>query len=571
MSDWLNDVNTAYQYAEDVRSGKIIAGHYVRLAVERWYSDILLAEAKGFYWDEVAAQKALGFFELLCFTKGRWKGKPFKLEPWQCFIVANIFGWKRKSTRKRRYTEAYVEIPKKNGKTELAAGIALYMLMMDGEPGAEVYVAAYTRDQASICFKAAKSMANQSPHIKKRLQIQTYNLYHNASESVMMAVSHDANNTEGKNPHCVPFDEYHVHKTDDVKTSLRSGQAARDQPLFFIITTAGSNRQGPCYKHRNDCIKILKGVSNLEDHFAIIFSLDKGDDWKDPECWKKANPNYGISVRPEFLAGEFGAAQKNGRKEVEFKTKHLNEWTDSDVIWIPSEKWEPLADPTFVPPRGARWFGGIDLGATDDMSAFSQYFPDYNFLRTRYYISEKAAEYATTSSGIDYKQWAKDGYLTITPGDTTDYGYILKDVERDIEEYEAAMTGFDVARSTYFKDKLGEVLGVIYAGEKKRDGSVEYAYRERLRPFPQAAKYFNSPTRKFEEMCENGSLRHDGNPISAWQLENVTIVTDSNDNVRPTKSKSKGKIDGIIAKLIAMEEAEFWGNYVDNNLDFSVA
>lgn len=571
MSDWQNSVQLAYDYAEDVRSGKRIEGLYVRLAVERYFDDHKKAKKKGIYWDEKAAQRALGFFECLCFTQGSCAGKPFIVEPWEAFIVANIFGWKKSHNHKRRFTEVYVEVAKKNGKTELCAGIALYMLILDGEEGAEVYLAASARDQAAKCFKAAKQMASKSPIISGELSIQTYSLYHPDSNSFMRALSSDAGTSEGMNSSCTIYDEFHVQKNDDLRVSLRSGMAAREQPLFFHITTAGANQQGPCFVYRKGCIELLKGRSNRENLFTMIYSLDENDDWRDEKSWVKANPNLDVSTTMEFLRGEFKTALTNPRAEVEFKTKHLNMWVGSAKTWIRAEKWNALANPGFTPPRGSVWFGGIDLGATDDMSAFSQFFPEYSFLRTRFYISEKAAEYATTSSGIDYKQWAKEGYLTITPGDATDYGYILRDVEADIEQYDPAMTGFDVARSTYFRDALAALLGVIYCGEKKKDGTVEYGYRERLRPFPQAAKYFNSPTRSFEVMCENASFTHDGNPISAWQLGNVTIIEDSNNNLRPTKSKSTGKIDGIVAKLMALEEWEFWGPYINNNLEFSVA
>ena len=562
MSEWLNDVRTAYQYAEDVRSGKVIAGQYVRLAVERWYSDILLAEAKGFYWDEVAAQKALGFFELLYFTKGRWKGQPFKLEPWQCFIVANIFGWKRKSTRKRRYTEAYVEIPKKNGKTELAAGIALYMLLMDGEPGAEVYAAAYTRDQANICFKGAKSMAKQSPHISKRLQIQTYNMYHDPSESTMLAVSHDANNTEGKNSHCVLFDEYHVHKSDDVKNSLRTGMAARDQPLFFIITTAGANKQGPCYKYRGDCIDILKGLSPRENQFAIIYGLDKGDSWQDPAMWRKANPNYGVSVRPEFLQEEYEKATRNGRAEVEFKTKQLNEWVDADVTWIPSETYDGLADPDFIPPKDAICYAGMDLGRSNDIASLSLFFPEYNFFKRRHYVAEEAAKYAARG-GIDYLEWIQNGFLVATPGKTTDYDYILKDVEEVAEMYDLKFFEYDPYSSSYFKDKLSDILGTTYAGKLQDDGTVRYAEYLKLQPFRQGFLSFGPPTASYERKIINGDIRHDGNPVSGWMLGNVSLMQDAAGNIKPAKDKSKDKIDGVVADIMALAGFEIWGNYID--------
>ncbi|MCF2443643.1 terminase large subunit [Dyadobacter sp. CY345] len=555
----LNPLQKAYDYAADVRSGKKVVGGYVKLSVERFYKDLENATEKGFVFNEKAAQKALSFFEMLCFTKGKWMGKPFELQPWQCFIVANVFGWKVESTGLRRFTEAYVEIPKKCGKTELAAGIGLYMLMMDGEKGADVYAAAYTRDQANICFKGAKTMASKSPSIKSRLKVLAHNLYYPKLEGGMSAVSHDADNTEGKHAHCVVFDEYHVHKTDDVKTSLRSGMAARDQPLFFIITTAGSNKQGPCYKYRKGCIDTLKGYQKQDRVFSIIYSLDEGDDWENPTMWEKANPNYGVSVRPDFLQGEYEGAKSNGRAEVEFKTKHLNLWVDSDVTWIPSKTWDLLAKPDFKPPRESVCYGGIDLGQKSDISAFALYFPEYKFLRVKYYVAEEAAEYAARS-GIDYKDWIENGFLCATPGKTTDYEYMIDEVAEACDEWSVNFIGMDSWGSQLFWDKLTDILGTHYTLTKKEDGTIKWEYQPRLQSFRQGFKSLSPPTNLFEELVINGNIVHDGNPVTGWMLGNVALDKDSNDNIKPNKAKSKDKIDGIIAAIMALAQSSEWND-----------
>lgn len=562
----VNEIQRAYEYAADVKSGKVIVNRYIKLAVDRYYRDLKNEKKSEFYFDEKAAQKALLFFDLLCFTKGKWKGNVFKLEPWQAFIVANIFGWKRKDSGYRRFTEAYIAVPKKNGKTEIAAGIGLCMLIADKEPGAEVYAAAATRDQAGICFKAAKSMAKQSKFIRHHLEILTYLLHHEASESTMSAVSHDADNTEGKNSHCVLFDEYHVHKTDDVKTSLRSGMAAREQPLFFTITTAGANRQGPCYKYQEGCIDVLECKITRDNMFCMIWGLDEGDDWEDPEMWVKANPNYNVSVRPQFLLDEYKKAKTNGREEVEFKIKHLNKWVDSDVTWIPSETWNGLADPNKIIPNNSAWYGGLDLGYSRDIASFALYFPVEKHLIVKHYCSIEAAENAARS-GIDYNKWIEEGHLIATPGKTTNYNWIKKDIFEFAESHLLQFLGYDQYSANHFKDELAEELGETWATIVEENGDPKDGWFPKLQTVAQNMDKMAPATKSFEEMIINGEITHDGNPVTAWMLGNVALKYDQYGRYVPVKSKSKDKIDGIVATIMAIAMLEKWDYKADYSKD----
>lgn len=555
----INNIQSAYDYAADVKSGKIIVNRYIKLAVDRYYKDIEDIGSNGFLFDERAAQKALSFFELLCFTKGKWKGNPFKLEPWQAFIVANIFGWKRESDKTRRFTEAYVEIPKKNGKTELAAGVGLYMLLMDREPGAEVYAAAYTRDQAGICFNAAKSMARKSKSIAKHLTIFTYNLYQDSTESSMAAVSHDANNTEGKNSHCVLFDEYHVHKTDDVKTSLRSGMAARSQPLFFTITTAGSNKQGPCYKYRDGCITVLENKVERSNMFCMIYGLDEGDDWQDEAMWSKANPNYDVSVRPQFLKDEFKKAKTNGREEVEFKTKHLNQWVDADITWINSELWTGLAKPSFNPPAYSLCYGGLDLATISDICSFSLFFPEQEGIEQGHFVSfhfvPKGAVEKARTGGIDYLDWVKDGHLIVTPGETTNHDLIKEEILRCCEYYAIRFIAYDRYEASQLVRQLDDELSPTYI---PGNGKEKAKYEPRMQQFSQKAVAMNAPTKAFEKFIVDKNITHDGSPVTSWMLGNVSIFTDSSGNIKVDKGKSKDKVDGVVAMIMALGEYLAW-------------
>lgn len=575
----MNSLKTALQYAEDVRSGKVVVSRYVKLAVDRFYHDLETAKSRGYYFSETAASKALHFFDFLVLTKGitpddvpKEQVNPdgsikFALAPWQAFIIANLFGWKKISDNKRRFTEAYVAIPKKNGKTTKASGIANLMLFADNEPGPEVYLAAYTRDQANICFDESVTQIKGSPALKKRANL----LKHSVTTSVrgkMMAVSHDADNTEGKNSHCVILDEYHVHKSDKVKNSLQSGMAARKQPLLFIITTAGFNKQGPCYKYQEMCINMLEGRIELDNVFAIIYGIDEGDDWKDEKTWVKANPNLGISVQMDYLRREFKKALQSGSKEVDFKTKHLNLWVDAEVTWIQAEIWKGMSSPEFDPPSDAVCYAGLDLGRSNDMAAFSLFFPEYNYITTRYYVAEDAAQYAARA-GIDYLDWINDGHLIATPGKTTDYDYILRDIIESAEKYDLRFLGYDPYSSQYFRDKLSDELGTTYAGKIQEDGFVKFGEHKKVQPFRQGFISMGPPTRSFEERCLNLQLKHDGNPITGWMLSNVVLDQDAAGNIKPAKDKSKDKIDGVVAMVMAIGMYEIWGNYQQENIDIS--
>lgn len=572
----INDLKSAYGYAEQIKSGEINVNRSIKKSIERFYSDLSNKESN-YYFDETAAQKALSFFGLLCFTKGDWKGKPFVLEPWQCFIVANIFGWKKKSNGKRRFTEAYIEIPKKNGKSELASGISLYMLMMDGEGAAEVYAAAYNTKQANICFRAAKSMAKASPHIRKRLEIQTFVMIHHASESIMTTVANDGDGTEGKGSSCVSFDEYHVQKTNDLKNSLRSGMAARSQPLFFTITTAGDDIQVPCYEFRELCLNILSGAAKIDNIFRMIYGLDpedeEGDNWEKEEYWKKANPNYGVSVRVDYLIEAMTEAKNSGVKRVDFMTKHLNIWTSAASIWISPQKYAQLAKPDFKPPRGAVCYGGLDLASTKDICALSFYFPEYNYFM-RFFYTTKAMIGKQRKSGINYDKWIEEGWL-IVAGDTAhiNYDYVKNDIRHCAEYFDMKFIGYDRFNSSQLVTELNDELSSIYI---PGEGGTKSRYEDRLQPFDQSIRAFSYPTKEYEQLIlsgfvEEGETRietqHDGNPVMNWMLGNVVlkrieqsspIDEDDATYIKPDKGASKDKIDGVISDIMALGEYRAW-------------
>lgn len=580
----VNKLSSAYWYAEQVRDGDIVVNRAVQKSIKRFYNDLANKESN-FYFDETAAQKALSFVGLCCFTKGDWKGKPFELQPWQCFIVANIFGWKKKTNGKRRFTEAYIEIPKKNGKSELSSAISLYMLMMDGEGAAEVYAAAFNTKQANICFRAAKSMAKASPHLRKRLEIQTYVIIDHKSESIFTTVANDGDGTEGKGSSCVSFDEYHVQKDNELKNSLRTGMAARSQPLFFTITTAGVNPEGPCYEFRELCLKILNGESAIENVFCMVYGLDPEDEnedcWEQEYFWKKANPNYGVSVRTEYLKEAYAEAKESGEKKVDFLTKHLNVWTRAASIWIPDNKYSSLAAPEFKPPKNAVCYGGLDLASTRDICAFSLYFPQYNYFM-RFLYTTKSMIGKQRKSGINYDKWIEDGWLVVAgDGRHINYEYLKNDIRHCASYWDLKFIGYDRFNASHLVDELNDELSSVYVPS---DGKKSARHEDRLQPFDQSIKAFSFPTKEYEKVMLHGKIirldgeevveiptKHDGNPVMNWMLANVVlkkieqsspIDEDDATYIKPDKGASKDKIDGVISDIMALGECLAWNMHL---------
>lgn len=521
------------KYVNDVLTGKKAAGMDVKLACKRYLDDQINAKSKGFYFDEQAASIKIAFTETLWLTKG--EKKRFILEPWQKFIYWNIFGWRWIADGTRRFREAYVEIPKKNGKSSLGAAVGNCCLVADGELGAEVYAAAFTRDQARICYEESASMlkrlAEESAYIKTHAQFRVHH-FKFGDRSKFEAVSHDANNTEGKNAHCVIFDEYHVHKNDDVKNSLRSGMAARKQPLFFIITTAGSDRNGPCYEYRNSIVKkVLDGTISNEGLFGIIYSIDEGDDWQDPKVWEKANPNYGVSVTKASLLSEFEEAKVSGSKEVDFKTKHLNVWTDSAVTWITADVWE---NPTIVPlDEYPVAYGGLDVAVTNDLLSYSEVYPVEGGLSWKQWAwthEEKYKEFEKLGLA-SVREWVKNGILFVCEGNCID----LNQAKDFIVERTKVVNLQSIAADQAYTGNMFTDL--------ENEGIVMFK-------ISQSPRFLTPFIRDFETDIKKKVLFHQNDPVLSWMASNVLCLVKGN-NLILTKQSKNTKIDGIMSGLFA--------------------
>jgi phage terminase large subunit-like protein len=408
-------------YARAVAEGQVLTGHLVRLACERHLEDLASGAGRGLRFDPAAAHHAIEFFGYLRHSKGEWAGQTFTLAPWQAFIVGSLFGWRR-ADGLRRFRTAYCAVPRKNGKSSTSAGIGLYLLVADGERGAEVYSAATTRDQARIVFDEAKRMVASSPALRRRVEPLINNLHVAATASRFMPLSADSSTMDGLNVHGAIIDELHAHKTRGVVDVLDTATGARRQPLLFEITTAGYDRHSICYEHHDYSGKVLGGVLQDDSWFAYIAAADEGDDWTSPAVWRKANPNFGISVKEDDLARKAEKAIALPGAQNAFRRLHLNEWTEQAERWIDMAAWDACDGPVDLEAlRGRPSFGGLDLSTTTDVTALAWVFPPYGGderwrVLSRYFVPEDNLRKRAERDRVPYDLWAAQGFIEATSG-----------------------------------------------------------------------------------------------------------------------------------------------------------
>jgi phage terminase large subunit-like protein len=393
-------------YARTVTEGRVVTNSLTRLACERHLEDLTSGAARGLRFDPAAARHAIDFFGFLRHSKGEWAGQTFALAPWQAFVVGCLFGWQR-SDGLRRFRTAYCAVPRKNGKSTLSAGIGLYLLIADGEQGAEIYSAATSRDQARIVFDEAKRMVGSSPALKRRVGILHNNLHVAATASRFMPLSSDASTMDGLNVHGAIIDELHAHRTRHVVDVLETATGARRQPLLFEITTAGYDRHSICFEHHDYSIKVLEGTVPDDSWFGFIAGADDNDEWTDPAVWRKANPSFGLSVKEDDLARKAEKAIALPGAQNAFRRMHLNEWTEQAERWIDMAAWDACDAPVAIDQlRGRPCFGGLDLSTTTDVSALAWVFPpdddDLWRVLSRYFVSaENLRRRAERDRGAD--------------------------------------------------------------------------------------------------------------------------------------------------------------------------
>lgn len=530
------------EYAEKVASTEVPACELVRLAGERHLRMLKEAPRKGYYFDEKKVFDVIRFFEILKHVKGEWAGCNFELQPWERFVLGYIMGWIRQDGT-RLVRTAYVEVPRKNGKTTLSAGLALYLTLCDGEEGAEVYCAATKRDQARLLFDTAKQMLLRVPVLKKRVRVFQSNISYEPTFSKFEPLGADVDTLDGLNIHGLIIDELHAHKDRGLWDVLTSATGARRQPLVFAITTAGlGGTPSICRQEHDYSEQVLRRVVEDDSRFAFISTTDDGDDWTDPEVWEKVNPNYGISVKEDFLREECAKALANPAEQNKFRRYYLNEWVQQETRYIDLRAWDASAG--IVRPEklaGKLAYGGLDLASRIDLASFVLLFPpqdgDNNWYVLPYFwVPEASIVERARRDRVPYDAWVRQGFIRSTPGEVIDYQAVRADILRICEKYRIYRIGYDPWNATEFAQHL------------------EDAGYEMLEVRP-GFRSMTEPTKELLRLVLEHKLRHGGHPVLRWMADNLVVKNDPAGNVKPDKGKSREKIDGIVALITALAVA----------------
>jgi phage terminase large subunit-like protein len=541
----MSTVQLACHYADQVLAGEIVSCEYVKLACKRFIRDL---DSDRWAFDVDKAQRVLDFYpDFIRHVKGKLAGQPYELSDWETFILANIFGFVDPVTRMRRFRTAYNELARKNSKSTLSSGIGLFMTAFDGEGGAEVYSAATTREQARIVFDDAKTMIAKSPNLKKVFGAHKLNIHHLKSASKFEPLSSDAHTLDGLNVHCGVIDELHAHKKRDVWDVIETGTGAREQSLLFAITTAGSNKQGICYEQRDYAIKVLKGAVDDDTYFAIIFTLDEGDDPFDEINWIKANPNLGRSKKWDDMRRLAKKAQEMPAARNNFLTKHLNIWVNAATAWLDMLKWDQLKTiPEHLDLKTLPCYIGIDLANKLDVAAVVRVFEHekYFIYQCKFYLPENAIYTKARSIGNLYDTWAKQGYLTLTDGDIIDHEVIEDDIRQMLTDYNVQAVGYDSWGSTQLATRL------------ERDGAP-------MVEIPQTVKNLSESMKEIEARVIAGKIYKQKNPMMDWMASNVITKLDKNENYFPDKEHQDNKIDGMVALFMGVNRILASGEQFD--------
>ena len=500
-------------------------------------------------YDKTAADYAVAFVEALCHTKGTWAGKPFELIDWQEQIIRDIFGT-LKSNGYRQFNTAYVEIPKKMGKSELAAAVALLLTCGDNEERAEVYGCAADRNQASIVFNVAADMVRMCPALSKRVKIldATKRLIYQPTGSIYQVLSADVGNKHGFNTHGVVFDELHTQPNRKLYDVMTKGSGdARMQPLYFLITTAGDNQNSICWEVHQKALDIIDGRKHDPTFYPVIYGAAQEDDWTDPKVWKKANPSLGITVGMDKVKAAFESARQNPAEENSFRQLRLNQWVKQAVRWMPMDKWDACAFPVDEKSlEGRVCYGGLDLSSSTDITAFVLVFPpedeaDKYSVLPYFWIPEDNIDLRVRRDHVNYDVWKKQGFLQTTEGNVVHYGYIEQFIETLGEKYNIREIAFDRWGAVQMTQNL-ENLGFSVV------------------PFGQGFKDMSPPTKELMKLTLEEKIAHGGHPVLRWMMDNIFIRTDPAGNIKADKEKSTEKIDGAVATIMALDRAIRCGN-----------
>ena len=525
------------KYVEDVLRGRRPAGRYERLAVERHLNDLRKGRKFPYEFHPELGLFVCNFFEELEHYKGEKAGTKIILEGWQAFIIYCVYGWIDKKTKLRRFNYADVVVARKNGKTTMAAGLGLFALVADGESGAEVYSAAVDKEQAKICWGAAKELAKKSPMLSFLLLYKSA-IIDEEGAAFFKPLSKDTKNKDGTSPSFAICDERHEWQNNALFNVIKSGMGARSQPLIFSITTAGFNTALPYFQQQKYLKDILDGLVVQDNQFAIIYEPDKDDDISSEETWKKANPNYGVSVNKKYLMTEYlEARNKGGENMVNFLTKNLNMWCDAPEVWIDSSYVAACdfgtEDSSLL---GQRCYAGFDFASHVDIVALVLYFPHLLHQPVKCFFWLPEEKVWQNKDDVDYRRWAEQGYIHLTPGNIIDIDAVVDGVLTVMSDYDVVKLAYDP-----YKTYHGIIQGLIKAGRE-----------EVLMEFSQGIGNVSEPTKEVQRLIEGAVVDLMRNPVLSWMFGNVILYKDNNENIRVSKGKSKNKIDGVAAFIDAV-------------------
>ncbi len=526
-----------------------IAGRYVVKSCSRFISDINKAidlqdnekvVSNGFWYDTYAVEKVCSMIEKFPHIKGKWarERKTFDLSDWEIFILCNLFGFKKIKNGNRlnirRFLEAYIEVPRKNGKTFFIASIGLYMFLEDGEFGAEIYCGATSEKQANEVFTPARLIIKRDNELREH--------YHVEVNSKSLIVPNKGSKFEpvigdpgdGSSPSCGIADEFHEHKNHNLVETFITGMGSREQPLMLYITTAGSDTSGPCYDKRLDIIEILDENVVDETIFGLIYSIDECDSWNERQSLIKANPNLGVSINIDFLESQLEKAKRSAVKQVAYKTKHLNVWVGAKSAWINMDSVNSCIDKelSIENYKGKSCYIGVDLASKIDIASVAIYFPPSSGLKRAVFLKNYLPE-SVVNENSSYKVWENRNFLISTPGNVTDFEYIEKDLIELKLDYDVVELVYDPFQATQFASRM----------QKEGFNMVEYGA---------TVKNFSEPMKELESLILKNDISFEDNPVLVWMFGNVVAKIDAKDNIFPNKERRKNKIDGVVALIIAI-------------------
>ena len=525
---------TAYAEATLARPRAQVATGIWR-ACTRHLADLRRGPRRGLQWAPTRARWAISFFGFLQHWKGKWAGQPLTLEPWEAFIVGSLFGWLRRDGT-RRFRAAYIELPRKNGKSTLGAGLALLVTFFEGEPGAEGYCVATARRQAKIVFDCARQFALRADVLRKRLYIGQHAIALEANGSKLESISKDTPQQHGFSASFAIIDEVHAHRTSELIDVVETSMAAREQPLLVEITTAGVGQDSICWQHHSYTERMLEGVLPNDDAwFGFIVAAEPEDDYTSPAVWRKANPNFGISVNEEYLRDQCRKARELVTAQNTFKRAHLNIWTEQAERWLDLAAWDRCGEE--VRPFGGVVYGGLDLAATRDLTTIVWLAEDEAGVldvRARFWVPSAALARRDRTTQVAFKEWVAAGLLTVTEGDVVDYGAVRAAVLEDAETYRAAEIGFDPWNCAQL------------AGELQAAGLM-------MVPVRPGYATMHDPTAALGERVVGRTLRHGGHPILRWMASNMVVMRDHDGRIKPDRKRATEKIDGIVGLIMGLD------------------